>query len=390
MDVPLRMLLTSKKNNFYNSFKSKFDLYYPWSYVFLVVLFIFLLSFLFSKTASAATILQQNNYNDGTTYSGGADYNYDLEPPSGNWPALSVGLWSYCPTEQIIDSVTHSEVFSICKAGFTDCVEAEIDTSSQGNQTILAETWTIVWANLQSPILDLENYSIVRANAVPPDTSDCVYGRSPIDVVAGRSYSSATKDIAFRVDDQYFPANLSSTGFDSNGVPVGAGGGGSWGDEGSSGGDVDWNSFFDGVATHDEEYGACDLWGSDSVDGLNCIWSWIKYAIWPPSVGFVNLVEQPMEVISSSWPFAYFTNFYNAIKIGVVSNSECPIPSVGGATATINSVDRGTVSSNNLCDYADSITEVIDQGDNPFYINIFLWLALVGHAISVGVRFFRS
>lgn len=138
-------------------------------------------------------------------------------------------------------------------------------------------------------------------------------------------------------------------------TPYGGGGGGSWGDDELEDGTFDdWDTFFDGVPSHDTVYGACDFFSlaASQGDGLDCLWTWIQYAIFPPENYFFDYLRAPIEVLKTRWPFVYITNIKDSILAGFGGEaSTCPMPSIFDATFLGQSVPEV-----DLCDWFSSVS----------------------------------
>jgi len=170
--------------------------------------------------------------------------------------------------------------------------------------------------------------------------------------------------------------------------PFGGGGGGSWGDGDATGGAVDWQNFFDNVPSHDDVYGACDFFSLAATqgDGLDCLWSWIQYAVWPPAEGFIDLVSQPLNTLQTRWPLVYLTSFYGAAVDGINGLSSCPLPVLTG-----NSYGGTTLPTITPCNYTATITTTFTNS-SAFQIGgvLFVWLGLITAALAAMREFFKK
>jgi len=166
-------------------------------------------------------------------------------------------------------------------------------------------------------------------------------------------------------------------------IPYGGGSGGSWDSGGAgSGGATDWNAFLDSAPAAP----TCDFWGTADDEGLNCVWTWIRYIIVPPTDGFFDLISQPVIKLSTRWPFAYITNIVNSISEGIGSGGQaCPLPSFGGGT--YNDIDVDTVSP---CEWFDSIGDAVEANATAEGILVTVTYFGLGLAVFYRARKFFS
>jgi len=194
-----------------------------------------------------------------------------------------------------------------------------------------------------------------------------------------------------KVGSGSYGSYTSTATFTVGSLPVGGGGGGSWGDddEGGAAGQGTWQTELDAVPSHDTVYGACDFWGSTSGDGIECLWSWIKYFIFPPAdVGVIDFLSLPMQTLGSRWPFVYFTTFVARWQAAISGDGDCPLPSFFTATDDYAGVNIPTF---NACTPADQIAGVIEANSTAVsYIQIILWVSLVGFSVVAFKDFFSQ
>lgn len=239
--------------------------------------------------------------------------------------------------------------------------------------------------------LDLSGVYNIKLNAaVSTSGGSCVMNRQGADVVPGNAYygsvptptDDAATEMAFALCSGG-SCDAYGTVFGSALIPFGGGGGGSWGSDGAGdGGDVDWSDFF-----ADNPIPECDAGAFDIGGFFSCIGDILHWAIIPPAEGFVDIVQQPMKMVASRWPFVYLTNFYEKALDGVNNASSCPLPTVGG----FDYAGGDDAPTTNLCTTADGVTAWFNA--NPTvqgYMVLMVWLGLVGFAISKTIRFFRS
>lgn len=156
---------------------------------------------------------------------------------------------------------------------------------------------------------------------------------------------------------------------------AGGGGGGSWDGQGNDDWDG-WDTFFDGVPSHDTVYGACDFFSLASTqgDGLDCLWSWIQYAVWPPQDYLFDYITAPLDTLSTRWPFVYITNIISEVESGVTGTGTCPLPTLFGGTFLGQSV-----SSVNLCTWFSSTSGYFtanQSAEDTFEVVIWLVFAV--------------
>lgn len=179
--------------------------------------------------------------------------------------------------------------------------------------------------------------------------------------------------------------------------PFGGGGGGSWGGGDADSGDgssEDWNSFFDGVPTHDDIYGACKFLGfdagvseNDTGDGLPCLWSWVRYALIPPAEATFNFVKRPFDTLMTRWPIAYVTTTWTQLEIGLAGDGECPIPEFFAGGNDMFGDDLPTV---DACGWLDPIADYIDGSAFAAAAFVFfLWCVFVAFCVDEALKFFE-
>jgi len=201
-------------------------------------------------------------------------------------------------------------------------------------------------------------------------------------------------DYRIRVRAQFtgeaWSAYSSYTEFTVANTPFGGGGGGSWGGGTADSGDgssEDWNDFFDGVPTHDDQFGACDFWGSDATDGLPCLWSWVRYALIPPADATFNFIKRPFDVLMTRWPLSYVTTTWDSLLVGLSGDGDCPIPTFLAADPDMLGEDLPMV---DVCGWLDPIGTYID--DSAFAsaaFVFFLWCVFVAFCVEEALKFFE-
>lgn len=172
-------------------------------------------------------------------------------------------------------------------------------------------------------------------------------------------------------------------------IPYGGGSGGSWGDDGSSGGWDSWDTFLDSLPTHDSIYGSCDFFSlaASQGDGLDCLWSWIQYAIFPPEDFLFNFIEAPFATLADRWPFAYITSIISEIEDGVSGSGTCPLPSLFGDESGLGQ----DVDELDMCDWFDPIDDYFtanQTAEDTF--EVVVWLIFAGAVFATAQRFLLS
>jgi len=145
---------------------------------------------------------------------------------------------------------------------------------------------------------------------------------------------------------------------------------GAFGDTALSTGDL-----IDNYPSHDTQYGACDFWGSAAGDGLECVFSWVKYALFPVDNSLTGALFAPVETLAGRWPFAYIAAPINAFFTGF-ENGACPFPAGGFAGGEYDGFQTDNLDFCDLLDTAD-FDGLIE--DYPWQINaivmvIYFWL----------------
>jgi len=171
--------------------------------------------------------------------------------------------------------------------------------------------------------------------------------------------------------------------------------------EGQTGdpGEESWSTFFAGVPTHDDEYGACKLFGFDfnflgtgesesaSGDGLPCLWSWVKYALWPPGDAIFNFVSKPFSVLGTRWPFIYATSFYTEFQQGIASADVCPLPPIPATEFGESGISTPEV---DFCDWVSPIAGYIENTTFETMIVYLIYIGLAGFALDSARAFFSA
>jgi len=214
-----------------------------------------------------------------------------------------------------------------------------------------------------------------------------------------RASSFFTGDIS---DDDDWGAWTSYVEFSYESSAYGGGGGGSWGGGTADSGDgsaEDWASFFDGVDSHDDLYGACKLLGLDfnflgtgeseagTGDGLPCLWTWVRYALIPPADATFNFVKRPFDALVTRWPLTYITSPWQALTGALTEGGECPFPDFFEGSSGM----FGALPIVEPCTWLDPIATLID--DNAFVsaaLVMFLWCAVVALLIDDAFKFFEA
>jgi len=214
-----------------------------------------------------------------------------------------------------------------------------------------------------------------------------------------RASSFFTGDIS---DEDDWGAWTSYVEFSYESSAYGGGGGGSWGGGDADSGDgsaEDWASFFDGVDSHDDLYGACKLIGLDfnflgtgeseagTGDGLPCLWTWVRYALIPPADATFNFVKRPFDALITRWPLTYITSPWQALTGALTEGGECPFPDFFEGSSGM----FGALPTVEPCTWLDPVATLID--DNAFVSSalvMFLWCAVVALLIDDAFKFFEA
>jgi len=171
--------------------------------------------------------------------------------------------------------------------------------------------------------------------------------------------------------------------------PVGGGGGGSWGtDGGGASGFTTWSDALDALPDHDTAVGACDFWGTASADGLACVWSWVRYAIFPPeTVDTVDFLSLPMNTLSSRWPFNYVTSMYASMASGLTATS-CPFSDALTSSDDLMGANLPTIS---VCDWFQPIPDLFnDNALASVAVVTLLWVGFASWVFKETHHFFES
>jgi len=167
---------------------------------------------------------------------------------------------------------------------------------------------------------------------------------------------------------------------------VGNTGVGNWGGTTGDGSYQDWTDAVAALPSHDTVYGACDWWGSTSVDGLPCLWTWVQYIVVPPEETAFNFLQAPFNAIATRWPFVYLTNIYTSLSVGIESSSSCPLPSLFTPTDDYNGVNIATL---DTCDFFDGVAAAIDDSSYAStYLPIVVWCGFAAYCIREVYSFF--
>jgi len=160
----------------------------------------------------------------------------------------------------------------------------------------------------------------------------------------------------------------------------------------------DFESFFDGVDSHDDIYGSCKLLGlsfdflgtgeseAGAGDGLPCVWTWIRYAIVPPADANFNYLNRPMDALITRWPLSYVTTSATAILSGITGGGVCPFPTFLSASDDYDGNDLPTI---DPCDWFDTVPGLIDANDFASgAVVTLIWCAFAAFCVSEALRFF--
>jgi hypothetical protein len=172
---------------------------------------------------------------------------------------------------------------------------------------------------------------------------------------------------------------------------------GSWLNIGGTVGAEDWISAVNSIPSHDTTYGACKLWGisfnflgtgtseTNAGDGLPCVWTWIQYAIIPPSTSDTfDFISLPIRTLLTRWPASYLTLSYTNFMAHLRYDTQCPIPTTGGETLLGTELPVF-----DLCSYASTATAAVTANSTVVqYLIIGLWIGLVGYSLSIMKEFF--
>jgi len=247
------------------------------------------------------------------------------------------------------------------------------------------------WDPFASGTEETAGFETAASYADPDCSTGLTYGFGGLpDPMFGLVFPTGTYRIRGQATFSTGTGDLSAwTTFTMNLMPVGGGGGGSWGGD-DAGGHEDWTDFFDGVPTHDDIYGACNFfsWDTNAGDGLDCLWSWIQYAIFPPAEATFDYISRPINTLASRWPFFYMTHAYSVIMGNITTDVACPMPELLGGT-----YEGQTLPTVDVCDWTEPTKTFFTSGDGePVvpYLQITLWLTFIGFCYITVKDFFSE
>jgi len=125
-------------------------------------------------------------------------------------------------------------------------------------------------------------------------------------------------------------------------------------------------------------------WTFAPGDGAECVYSWVKFLLWPPSPeAFYSLVmgstEDPeggvVDVLLTTWPLYYVTDFVEASTD--VAATACPLPTFGGGTGPFGA----SVPEFDVCAALADVDDVIEgSGFEPIAVAL-VWFGVVMYVL---------
>jgi len=102
---------------------------------------------------------------------------------------------------------------------------------------------------------------------------------------------------------------------------------------------------------------SCDFWGTDSGDGLGCVFSWLVYSVDPTAPDW-SVFGTNLDPFTAIWPFSYAAQINTQLTEAYAQTPTCPI---GTISVDFGAVDFGDF---DVCDgVAEKITPLTESDE---------------------------